>query len=70
MNDQMDGNRFIPFTKSDIVTMCIDDAGLPDNGHTAFREFCRILESLIHYEFHSRLEKLKAMPRLTRTPIP
>jgi uncharacterized integral membrane protein len=59
MNDQMDGNRFIPFTKSDIVTMCIDDAGLPDNGHTAFREFCRILESLIHYEFHSRLEKLK-----------
>lgn len=52
-------DRFIPFTKADVVEMCLKDKQLTETDEKAFRDFCRILEALLHYEFHSRLEKLK-----------
>jgi hypothetical protein len=51
-------DRFIPFSKSDIIEMCLKDAQLIEA--EGFRDFCRILEALFHFEFHARLEKLKA----------
>jgi len=39
--------------------MCITDARLSDDDQNLFRDFCRILESLIHFEFHHQLETLK-----------
>jgi uncharacterized protein YrzB (UPF0473 family) len=39
--------------------MCITDGRLSDDDSTLFRDFCRILESLIHFEFHYQLETLK-----------
>jgi hypothetical protein len=54
------GDRFIPFTKSDVLYMCLKDAKLPDTDEEAFKGLYRILEALFHYEFHGRLEKLKA----------
>ena len=59
MSEQVARNRFIPFRKSDIVDMCLADSGLPATDHEAFREFCRILESIIHFEFHHLLGSLK-----------
>jgi hypothetical protein len=53
------GDRFIPFTKSDVIEMCVKDAQLTEAEVEGFRDFCRILEALFHYEFHARLEKLK-----------
>ena len=53
-------DRFIPFTKSDVIEMCIKDAQLTEAEAKDFRELCRILEALFHFEFHARLEKLKA----------
>jgi len=53
-------DRFIPFTKSDIIEMCMKDAQLTEAEVKGFRDFCRILEALFHFEFHARLEKLKA----------
>jgi hypothetical protein len=53
-------DRFIPFTKSDVIEMCIKGAQLTEDQVKEFRDFCRILEALFHFEFHARLEKLKA----------
>ena len=59
MTKHQDRNRFIPFRKSDLVEMCINDSRFSGPDQTSFREFCRILESLIHFEFHRKLEMLK-----------
>ena len=53
-------DRFIPFTKSDVIEMCMKDAQLAEAEAEGFRDFCRILEALFHFEFHARLEKLKS----------
>jgi hypothetical protein len=53
-------DRFIPFTKSDVIEMCIKDAQLTQAENEGFRDFCQILGALFHCEFHARLEKLKA----------
>ena len=60
MSGNINRNRFIPFRKTDVVDICIDDSGLPEAEVEAFREFCQILEALFHFEFHTRLEKLKS----------
>ena len=52
-------DRFIPFTKSDVVEMCIKGAQLAEAETKAFRDFCQIIEAIFHFEFHSHLEKLK-----------
>ena len=52
-------DRFIPFTKSDVIEMCLKDAQLTKAEVKEFRDFCQILEALFHFEFHARLEKLK-----------
>ena len=43
--------------------MCIRDARLSETEVNRFRSFCQILEALFHFEFHARLEKLKACYR-------
>jgi hypothetical protein len=58
----MQSARYIPFRKQDIVTMCREE--LPsdqsnDEGKTSFNQFCDLLSSLIHFEYHSELESLK-----------
>jgi hypothetical protein len=52
-------SRFIPFRKADIVEMCIGDKRLSDTEKKEFRDFCKILEAVFHFEFHERLETLK-----------
>jgi hypothetical protein len=59
MKEYQNRNRFIPYRKADVVEMCITDARLSDADQSLFRDFCRILESLIHFEFHHQLETLK-----------
>ena len=52
-------NRFIPFRKADVIEMCINDSRFSESDQNSFREFCRIIESLIHFEFHHQAEMLK-----------
>jgi hypothetical protein len=59
MKELQDRNRFIPFRKADVVEMCITDTRLSDLEQKLFRDFCRILQSLIHFEFQQQLETLK-----------
>ena len=56
-------DRFIPFTRSDVIEMCIQGAQLSGAEVKEFRDFCQILEALFHFEFHARLEKLKTCYR-------
>ena len=56
-------DRFIPFTKSDVIEMCIQDAQLTEAQVKELRDFCQILEALFHFEFYARLEKLKTCYR-------
>ncbi|MEO6594392.1 MAG: TMEM143 family protein [Planctomycetota bacterium] len=51
--------RHLPLRKRDLVDLCGDDPRLPAAERTAFRDFCRILESVFHFEFHAQLEQLK-----------
>jgi len=59
MTDDPNRNRFIPFRKADIVSMCCNDSRMDAGDAQEFREFCRILEALFHFEFHGNLETLK-----------
>ena len=59
MKGYQNRDRFIPFRKADVVEMCITDVRLSDSDQNLFRDFCRILESLIHFEFNHQLETLK-----------
>ncbi|MFK7794016.1 MAG: TMEM143 family protein [Gammaproteobacteria bacterium] len=51
--------RFIPYRRADIVTMCQVDAGLPADDVKAFNGFCEVLIALFHFELHKKLEQLK-----------
>lgn len=60
----MDGSRpqrarFIPFRKRDIVSMCLAEGALAGAEAEAFGQCAGMVASLIHYEFHERLEALK-----------
>ena len=63
MDGQMDtapkNNRFIPLRKTDVIEACIRDSHWPPETVDAFRKFCQLLEAILHYEFHQRLETLK-----------
>ena len=48
----MTGERFIPFRKTSIVTMCADDA--PADERESFEAFTELLASLLHHEFRVR----------------
>ena len=39
--------------------MCANDSRLSENDQKLFRQFCHILKSLIHFEFHHQVETLK-----------
>lgn len=54
------GDRFIPFSKTDVIEMCLKEAQMTEAENREFKDFCRILEALFHFEFHTGLEKLKA----------
>src|SRR5258706_11188277 len=53
----MSGEHFIPFRKTDVVSMCADE--LPEPERESFRGFARMLASLLHHRFRDRIEALK-----------
>ncbi|XOV86296.1 MAG: TMEM143 family protein [Pseudomonadota bacterium] len=51
--------RFIPFRKRDIIEMCVSASSQSATEQMRFRDFCRLLQSVFHFEFHEKLEALK-----------
>ena len=53
-------DQFIPVRKSDILDALVDNGQLPDDRLTAqFRQVCRMLGAVYHYEYFERLEVLR-----------
>ncbi len=53
----MSGERFIPFRRTSIVTMCADE--VRGEERESFLAFAELLASLLHHQFRARLEALK-----------
>lgn len=51
--------KFIPYRRSDIITMCLNDGALSGDNYQQFKSFCQIISSLFHFELHKKLEYLK-----------
>lgn len=50
--------RFIPFRKQDIIDMCSQEL-TNDKTVVSFQQFCQLLSSVIHFDYHALLESLK-----------
>ena len=53
----MTNTRFIPFRKHDIINLC--QVYLGERQKASFIEFCVLLQSVTHYQYHELLESLK-----------
>ena len=54
----MAAERFIPFRKQDIIQMCLQKLNDESSTHS-FKQFCQLLSSVIHFDYHELLESLK-----------
>jgi len=59
VTDPRPRGRFIPFRKSDLVAMCRQAGLVAKQAENDFNDFRRILEALLHFEYHHLLESLK-----------
>ncbi len=50
---------FIPYRRSDIIKLCLDDDRLNAAETQKFKDFCEILSSYYHFRFHKTLEIIK-----------
>ena len=50
--------RFIPFRKQDIIQMCSQELA-DEQSALSFTQFCQLLSSVIHFDYHEVLESLK-----------
>jgi len=51
--------RFIPYRKQDVVEMLLSDQRLDKNQREDFRTLAELLQGIYHFEYHSKLERLK-----------
>lgn len=50
---------FIPFTREEIVKICLEDGRLREEQIPEFKRFCDILTAYVHHQYHARLETMK-----------
>ncbi|MFV1983665.1 MAG: TMEM143 family protein [Thiohalomonadales bacterium] len=51
--------RFIPFRKIDVLDMCISRGDLQPSERQEFEQLYQLIQSILHFEFHSYLDILK-----------
>ncbi|MFN4259049.1 MAG: DUF3754 domain-containing protein [Gemmataceae bacterium] len=59
MAEYTDREHFIPIRKSELIDLLLDAKDFPAGQRESFRDFCRILSAVFHYEYLQRQEKLK-----------
>ena len=72
--DKYEERYFIPFNRETIIEMLFNDGGISISERDNFKQFCRILKSIYHFEFHKKLENLKVSyksynPNTENTPL-
>ena len=53
-------DAFIPYSRQEIVELCLADGGIAIAEQQNFRDFCHILMVYYHFKLHSSLESLKS----------
>ena len=51
---------FIPYSRQEIIELCVDDGGIAIAEQQNFRDFCNILIAYYHFKLHRSLEDLKS----------
>ncbi|NEQ37612.1 MAG: DUF3754 domain-containing protein [Okeania sp. SIO3I5] len=59
MTVYQDREAFIPYSRRDLIELCIKDGKLPNTSLQKFRDFCSILVAYYHFKLHKTLEILK-----------
>src|SRR5438045_3228615 len=59
MAEYEDREHYIPIRKRELVDLLCASSQLPEADREPFRQFCQILTSIYHFEYHTRLEDLK-----------
>lgn len=59
MTNESTRDFFIPFRRTDLIEMCLDDGKLSDSDRRQFRSFCKILSAYYHYRYYPILERVK-----------
>ncbi|MDF0553099.1 TMEM143 family protein [Kamptonema sp. UHCC 0994] len=54
-----DREAFIPYRRSDLIELCVEDGQLAPTEIAKFRDFCEILSAYYHFQLHQTLEVLK-----------
>jgi hypothetical protein len=54
-----DREAFIPYRRTDVIELCLEDGQLSDADAQKFRDFCTILVAYYHFKFHAYQERLK-----------
>ena len=54
-----DRESFIPYSRADLIKLCLEDRPLNKNEAGKFRDFCEILAAYYHFKFHRTLEVIK-----------
>lgn len=55
-----DCESFIPYTREELIDLCIEDGKLAADDVPKFRAFCELLAAYYNFYFHKHLETLKA----------
>ena len=55
-----DREHFIPLRKSELIDLLCAEKRLPAEDADQFRQFCRLLSALYHFEYNQKLEELKS----------
>jgi hypothetical protein len=59
MTSYEDREAFIPYRRTDLIELCLEDGQLDSAEAQKFREFCSIIAAYYHFQFHGYLESLK-----------
>lgn len=59
MASYADREHFIPLRKGELIDLLIQGKSLEPAQREPFSQFCKLLSSMFHFEYHSRLEELK-----------
>ncbi|NET36613.1 MAG: DUF3754 domain-containing protein [Cyanothece sp. SIO1E1] len=54
-----DREAFIPYRRTDLIELCLEEGQLAATDAQKFRDFCTILAAYYHFQFHQTLETLK-----------
>lgn len=58
-NSHSERGAFIPYRRSDLIKLCLEDGKLQGEKAQQFNQFCDLLAAFYHFKFHAYLERLK-----------